>query len=140
MLVLSHAYLTSALRSKCVPASVSVVLCCLHVACTVPLLLCPHPTASMYFRVTFVARGKQTGLFSCLHAPYLWPQFSLLAMYSTKIKSSQGYRCATGEKVPFLSDKEKFQDRRGGLLSLTLPFPCFSLHSLTARRRFVWQR
>ncbi len=28
----------------------------------------------MYSPVTFVARGELTNLFSCLHAPYLWPQ------------------------------------------------------------------
>ncbi len=55
-------------------ASVCVALCCPHVACTAPLLLRPHPAASMYLPVTFVARGELTVLFSCLHAPDLWPQ------------------------------------------------------------------
>jgi hypothetical protein len=30
----------------------------------------------MYFSVTFVALGELTVLFSCLHAPYLWPPSS----------------------------------------------------------------
>jgi hypothetical protein len=30
-------------------------------------------SASMYFHVTFVARGELTVLVSCLHAPYLAP-------------------------------------------------------------------
>jgi hypothetical protein len=46
-------------------------LCRPQVACTALLLLCPHPAASMYFPVTFVARGDLTVLFSWLHAPYL---------------------------------------------------------------------
>ncbi len=60
--------------SQCVPASACVALCCPHVVCTAPLLLCPHPAASVHFPVTFVSRGELTGLFSCLHAPYLCPQ------------------------------------------------------------------
>jgi hypothetical protein len=66
--------LISALVSQCVPASVSVALCCPHVACAALLLLCPRTAASMYFPVTLVSRDELTGLFSCLHAPSLWPQ------------------------------------------------------------------
>jgi hypothetical protein len=74
LLVLSRMPLISALASKCVPASISVALCCPHVAHSAPLLLCAHPVTSVYSPVTFVSRGELTGLFSCLHAPYLRPQ------------------------------------------------------------------
>ena len=34
-------------------------------------------------------------------------------MYVTKTYVSKASRCATGEKAPFLYEKEKFQDKRG---------------------------
>jgi hypothetical protein len=70
----AFSYVLDFCTSQCVPASVSVALCCPHVACTAPLLLCPHPATSMHFPVTFISCGKHTVLSSCLHAPYLWPQ------------------------------------------------------------------
>ncbi len=62
LLVLSHTSLISALFSV-------VRACCPHAACTALLLLRPLPAASMYFPVTFVARGELTGLSSCLTLP-----------------------------------------------------------------------
>ncbi len=50
--MLSRASLISALHpGACLalPASISVPLCCPHIACTALLLFCPHPAASMYF-------------------------------------------------------------------------------------------
>ncbi len=53
----------------------------------------------MYSPVTFVARGEITGLFSCLHAAYLWPrtrppvckQAQVLPSWSTKTCSVCGH-------------------------------------------------
>lgn len=38
-------------------------------------------------------------------------------MYCTRVPDSKGFRCATGEKVPFLSDKEKFQPFKEPVMS-----------------------